>query len=819
MVEPEQEQMVQAKNPKKKSKSDELKSFMVFIKSMIQFMIKDMKSIPEELIIIILEIFINFLNGTETTLKVKFKKSKLKRSKAKWKSEMLLSYRQDIMISLGLVELIVDVLSSDVSQAIKKKMTKLGIVILEGGNRNAQNRWIEILKKDERNQFFVSLNQIIETEFGTIVKHLTAQNENQMNLILEEDLIGSIGVPLKEMERRERSSETQLHTEEVELNMQRSTKIIILMIRLMQLLCEGNNQEMKNLMRDQATVTNSHFKRDFVSIISKMFSRFIKINSRISIAVGIQMLEFLIEVTQGPCEENQVRLVNCKIIDHCIDLLHDISMKREFKDISNFESENKLNVLIGKSISLFLSLLEGNQEKKLTVLIGANINYDFLINNLVQEFKLFLRRKKIAISVESFMKNIESLILDKDFFDERMQDAFNIYFFILMLNSESPDLKSLTKDLQPEHKLVCDFFHLHTGSVEIKFKSKLKLAYFVKHPSCNYLPGALKDQFIQKHAQDTGIEKITNFVRVIPELMDKMDFAISLQSSKLKLTQGSFALIKDLTLYFSCLINLVMFVWSDKVIVDSQYVGDIIDFENSDYFIKITGIIHLLLTIMSFLAWVKVVAPSLAMDTTRNAIQDMKIMLREIEIDSEEHELCRAIIGKDVSKLTMEDRLTLLNYRDKLEGKAPSTLQKPRILMDNLVYMLNSSECLTYMVMMLLSMLAYIYEFYFLYYVFLFKIIDKSDTLQNVILAFTRNADQIFLTIIFESIIIYIYSSFAYFYVSESFYNYTIGTTGENLCVGMWHCFLTTFALVISLNEGSKIQRRRRRGHHPPVLP
>ena len=101
----------------------------------------------------------------------------------------------------------------------------------------------------------------------------------------------------------------------------------------------------------------------------------------------------------------------------------------------------------------------------------------------------------------------------------------------------------------------------------------------------------------------------------------------------------------------------------------------------------------------------------------------------------------------------------------------------------------------------LLSLLAFLYEFYFLYYVFLFKIIDKSGTLQNVILAFTRNSDQIFLTIIFESIIIYIYSSFAYFYVSESFYNYTIGSTGENLCVGMWHCFLTIFALVISPNR------------------
>ena len=45
------------------------------------------------------------------------------------------------------------------------------------------------------------------------------------------------------------------------------------------------------------------------------------------------------------------------------------------------------------------------------------------------------------------------------------------------------------------------------------------------------------------------------------------------------------------------------------------------------------------------------------------------------------------------------------------------------------------------------------------------------------------------------SIVVYIYSSFAYYYVNETFYNYSVGDIGENLCVGMFHCFTTIFSL------------------------
>lgn len=52
------------------------------------------------------------------------------------------------------------------------------------------------------------------------------------------------------------------------------------------------------------------------------------------------------------------------------------------------------------------------------------------------------------------------------------------------------------------------------------------------------------------------------------------------------------------------------------------------------------------------------------------------------------------------------------------------------------------------------------------------------------------------MTTIFGLIVIYIYALFAYYYVSETFYNSSIGLTGgENMCTSVWKCVLTIFSL------------------------
>lgn len=53
------------------------------------------------------------------------------------------------------------------------------------------------------------------------------------------------------------------------------------------------------------------------------------------------------------------------------------------------------------------------------------------------------------------------------------------------------------------------------------------------------------------------------------------------------------------------------------------------------------------------------------------------------------------------------------------------------------------------------------------------------------------------MTTLFALIVMYIYALFGYYYLSETFFNYSMGETGgENLCTSVLRCFLTIFSLV-----------------------
>lgn len=96
------------------------------------------------------------------------------------------------------------------------------------------------------------------------------------------------------------------------------------LLRFIQLLTEGHHTELQNYLREQ-TLSNGATNQksfDFVSYMSQMLAIYEKqyINCY-SCHLGMQLIDTLIEVVQGPCKLNQKRLVEAKIIDCCRDLI------------------------------------------------------------------------------------------------------------------------------------------------------------------------------------------------------------------------------------------------------------------------------------------------------------------------------------------------------------------------------------------------------------------------------------------------------------------------------------------------------------------
>ena len=90
------------------------------------------------------------------------------------------------------------------------------------------------------------------------------------------------------------------------------------------MLTEGHHTDLQNFLREQKHANGVVNQRsfDFISYVAQMLSIFEKqyINC-FSCSLGMQLIDTLIEVVQGPCRLNQKRLVEAKIIDCCRDLI------------------------------------------------------------------------------------------------------------------------------------------------------------------------------------------------------------------------------------------------------------------------------------------------------------------------------------------------------------------------------------------------------------------------------------------------------------------------------------------------------------------
>lgn len=148
--------------------------------------------------------------------------------------------------------------------------------------------------------------------------------------------------------------------------------------RFLQLLCEGNNSDMKNYIRMQldsdGKVKSTNF--DFIEITNVELRRLFKILGRSLAELPLSLIYFLNEVTQLPCIDNQITL--CKgtfFEDVCL-------VQKTTVERSEIEME-KLLEIYNKSIDIALSCLEGNESRIFEDLSNKVDSYFFV--SLIEE--------------------------------------------------------------------------------------------------------------------------------------------------------------------------------------------------------------------------------------------------------------------------------------------------------------------------------------------------------------------------------------------------------------------------------------------------
>ena len=338
------------------------------------------------------------------------------------------------------------------------------------------------VSKDDSNSFILSIKEMLNKSFIYIQKLMTRTNKE----IIEFLFLGN------ENEEEEEEGENYMNNNQFEekkdldINLEKQDienfELLKNLLKLMQLFCEGHNLCWQNFFREQ--IINdiaTPFTCNFIALIAKFFSNYIKFINFKCIDLGNYLIDFLIESIQGPCIENQLLLCKSKIIVSCKDFLSKFDSNIDYQRVGIFneDKQKEIHNILTKSTNLLVSLIEGKANSEIINLLCENLDFTFLFKKLTYEFESFLNR---------LSENTGKLRLEK-YFDSNLMEAFNIKIFIETLSSYNKNVKSLVYETSflPNFKTAFDFFNKHTTSIEIVFNGDLVKIFFPIQPICRFV--------------------------------------------------------------------------------------------------------------------------------------------------------------------------------------------------------------------------------------------------------------------------------------------------------------------------------------------
>ncbi|XP_056366826.1 ryanodine receptor 1-like [Oenanthe melanoleuca] len=302
--------------------------------------------------------------------------------------------------------------------AMVSSTLKLGISILNGGNADVQQKMLEYLKSKREVGFFQSVQALMQTCSVLDLNAFERQNKAEgLGMVTEEGTIIS-------RENGEKVMSDDEFTQDL--------------FRLLQLLCEGHNNDFQNYLRTQTgnttTINIIICTVDYLLRLQESISDFYwyysgkdvideqgKRNFSKAMAVAKQVFNSLTEYIQGPCTGNQQSLAHSRLWDAVVGFLHVFAhmMKKLAQDSSQLGLLKELLDLQKDMVVMLLSLLEGNvvngtiARQMVDMLVESSSN----VTMILKFFDMFLKLRDIVSSdaFRHFVTDPRGLISKKDF--------------------------------------------------------------------------------------------------------------------------------------------------------------------------------------------------------------------------------------------------------------------------------------------------------------------------------------------------------------------------------------------------------------------
>ncbi|KAL0092132.1 IP3 receptor [Phycomyces blakesleeanus] len=669
---------------------------------------------------------------------------------------------QNTLNRLGCTLVAQNLLSSPRRQIFEAAL-KLLISLLEGGNKNVQDKLEEYFYSIREERFFYSFHQRLEDGIASLKEaqlHLirTAYKMNRQQCILSLDTLEnrSIKALKKSNGHRRHSSSIDIsrnsHRKRIKQQTQTSTesaliyqKISTLManetgefgtanedfegmkdtMRALQLMVEGHNINLQTYLAKQPDNIKSF---NIVQDVVEYLHAIVPLCSIQNVRLIIQVLDTITEMAQG-CLENQVTIFNDKVINPFNTILREPYVSCP----SSLVNELKCKVVV-----CLLSLLEGGIE-----------NSDTIFREMAASLDLSIVKRNMNTI---YVNNVDNLEHPSVF--DKLECGF---LYCMLVMTLSPALDE-TQHSMFSGNVAFEYFQKNTGKIEVVMdygqEKQLSRVLFPIPEVCNYLREDTKQRFLWNVKRDSPSAKIEDFVQQSSSIIYEIKYQARVASNKyLSLLTEYSSFWWQASYGVTIILNLLMLIYS-SLLTQTEPGSRHVDHINT--FRIFLGVIHLFLWVLSTAEFYFIQLPVLV---NRHSSKSSDIQLDNL--------------------VTSDESVT------EEEGSFFSELFSQRRF--NLSFVLASiseSQFLYHILMVGFSAIGLYYPGF--HAIHLLDFVFRDRILQGVISSITLNVSSITRTALLGIIVVYIHSVVAYKYFRTEF----DGTKGL-FCGSLSECFVT----------------------------
>jgi hypothetical protein len=697
--------------------------------SLIKYVMRPNSGLEEECLICCLRLFRLFIESNQQTEKIE---SLIDLEMEEWmviKANVRNS--QELLIDQDIISMLGEILKQENSLKVDTEVLLLAIGLIYGGFEKAQENFFKMISEDREGLILKKIEGLIKDSSKVIKESMSELNALSLKKFYAQN------------ESEGFNKRASLKTAEKQYFVKReidqvAEKYMVcrLAFKFLQLLCEGHQMHIQNLLRDQTEESSrpSYRNINFISLSASIWGSLIKIINPACTDLGIKVQEFIIESIQGPCELNQLEYYNNKIIDYSKDFIIDFLSPRDYQIRGFTERTNStLDQLIAKTIKMLNSLLESNQNAEIYNYLGKNLGFALIIEQLTKQFEaifegLHLRDKHATFTPESLAK-----LAGVKNYDLRFSDCFETFFFIQYIDDFTGAYSRQIQALEGVQALAYRYCRQTSASIEVTMNGKIQKFFFMVHPLCTNIDRNDQENFLLNANRETPQAKILDLIKFAPQMFDKMYHMHRLSGAFKLLNQNTMNNARTLSFLLVAAINLYVVLTHSKQVVNFKYV--VVSNAFTPVFLQIAGVLHILVWLLILLLWAVLEAKLTVVEAWRAKFLTYQKLLKSYTHLSKscmkvltvalEFRRITIIINKNMFDLSRGEVIECIQFFDRNSGRAHS-LPTLQYYAQTAVSLLTNSRLGVIIFYFALSIITFATQNLFLYSIYLIDIVVRA---------------------------------------------------------------------------------------------